>query len=225
MYWPTDRPYPSLASVEVLDELLRRRTGILIDRDLLKNAEVKDLDVDALYISHIQVNQARKQRRRTYRAHGRINPYMSSPCHIELILSEKEESLRMELELQLATRDCSSLMDDHIVALVNFALHCIPNPITHIVSNLSRPGKKLLFERGLAYVRTDYQCFSLWDKYIECEISQQDWPRVATIYTQLLEIPNQQLDRYFEGFKELVASRLSELQTPEEAAAAASANS
>jgi hypothetical protein len=31
------------------------------------------LDVDALYISHIQVNQAQKQRRRTYRAHGRIN--------------------------------------------------------------------------------------------------------------------------------------------------------
>lgn len=30
-------------------------------------------------------------RRRTYRAHGRINPYMSSPCHIELILAEKEQ--------------------------------------------------------------------------------------------------------------------------------------
>jgi large subunit ribosomal protein L17e len=30
-------------------------------------------------------------RRRTYRAHGRINPYMSSPCHIEVILSEKKE--------------------------------------------------------------------------------------------------------------------------------------
>jgi hypothetical protein len=35
--------------------------------------QVKGLDVDALYISHIQVNQAQKQRRRTYRAHGRIN--------------------------------------------------------------------------------------------------------------------------------------------------------
>ncbi|CAA3001589.1 pre-mRNA-processing factor 39-like isoform X1 [Olea europaea subsp. europaea] len=78
-----------------------------------------------------------------------------------------------------------------------------------------------LFERGLAYVGTDYQCFPLWDKYIEYEISQQDWPCVAKIYTRLLEIPNQQLDRYFEGFKELVASRpLSELRTPEEAAAA-----
>ena len=30
-------------------------------------------------------------RRRTYRAHGRINPYMSSPCHIEVILVEKEQ--------------------------------------------------------------------------------------------------------------------------------------
>ncbi|KOM31483.1 hypothetical protein LR48_Vigan01g103800 [Vigna angularis] len=65
--------------------------------------QVKGLDVDALYISHIQVNQAQKQRRRTYRAHGRINPYMSSPCHIELILSEKEEPVRKEPETKLAT--------------------------------------------------------------------------------------------------------------------------
>jgi len=53
------------------------------------NAEVKGLDASRLVIKHIQVNQAPKQRRRTYRAHGRINPYMSSPCHIEIILSEK----------------------------------------------------------------------------------------------------------------------------------------
>lgn len=76
--------------------------------DLLKNAEsnaeVKGLDVDSLIISHIQVNQAQKQRRRTYRAHGRINPYMSSPCHIELILSEKEEAVKKEPETQLAPR-------------------------------------------------------------------------------------------------------------------------
>ncbi|KAL8464635.1 hypothetical protein ACS0TY_034219 [Phlomoides rotata] len=74
--------------------------------DLLKNAEsnaeVKGLDVDTLYIYHIQVNQAQKQRRCTYRAHGRINPYMSSPCHIELILSEKEEHVKKEPESQLA---------------------------------------------------------------------------------------------------------------------------
>jgi len=53
------------------------------------NAEVKGLDTELLEISHIQVNRAQKQRRRTYRAHGRTNPYMSSPSHIELILSEK----------------------------------------------------------------------------------------------------------------------------------------
>ncbi|XP_062195925.1 large ribosomal subunit protein uL22-like isoform X2 [Phragmites australis] len=61
--------------------------------DLLKNAE-----------SNAEVNQAQKQRRRTYRAHGRINPYMSSPCHIELILSEKEEPVKKEAETQIAPR-------------------------------------------------------------------------------------------------------------------------
>lgn len=82
--------------------------------------------MDSLYITHIQVNQAQKQRRRTYRAHGRINrecssylldgvlivvkymdnkfklidlsaAYMSHPCHIELVLSEKEESVKKEV--------------------------------------------------------------------------------------------------------------------------------
>ncbi|KAA8550706.1 hypothetical protein F0562_002390 [Nyssa sinensis] len=83
-----------------------------------------------------------------------------------------------------------------------------------------------LFERGLAYVGTDYLSFLLWDKYIEYEYAQQEWSRLAMIYTQILQIPNQQLDRYFNSFKELVATRhLSELRTAEEAAAAATANS
>merc|ERR1712232_1101815 len=60
------------------------------------NAEVKGLDTDSMYISHIQVNKAMQQRRRTYRAHGRINPYMSTPCHIELTLSEKEAPVKAE---------------------------------------------------------------------------------------------------------------------------------
>ncbi|KAF9946212.1 60S ribosomal protein L17, partial [Mortierella alpina] len=37
-------------------------------------------------------------RRRTYRAHGRINPYMSSPCHIEIILAEENEGVKREVE-------------------------------------------------------------------------------------------------------------------------------
>eukprot|EP00657_Telonema_sp_P-1_P009545 TRINITY_DN378_c0_g1_i3.p1 TRINITY_DN378_c0_g1~~TRINITY_DN378_c0_g1_i3.p1 ORF type:complete len:195 (+),score=73.40 TRINITY_DN378_c0_g1_i3:139-723(+) len=59
-------------------------------RNAEANAETKDLDTDRLFVSHIQVNRAVQQRRRTYRAHGRINPYMSHPCHIEIILSQRE---------------------------------------------------------------------------------------------------------------------------------------
>ncbi|KAF4211215.1 hypothetical protein CNMCM5878_002935 [Aspergillus fumigatiaffinis] len=66
--------------------------------DLLKNAEAnadtKGLDTGNLVVKHIQVNQAPKGRRRTYRAHGRINPYMTNPCHIELILTEGEETVQ-----------------------------------------------------------------------------------------------------------------------------------
>jgi len=66
--------------------------------DLLQNAEsnaeIKGLDVETLFITHIQVNQAPKMRRRTYRAHGRINPYMACPAHIEMILSQKTEGVR-----------------------------------------------------------------------------------------------------------------------------------
>ena len=65
--------------------------------DLLKNAEanadMKGLDADTLYVTHAQSNRAPKQRRRTYRAHGRIGPYMSNPAHIELVLAEKEDTV------------------------------------------------------------------------------------------------------------------------------------
>ena len=55
------------------------------------NAELKGLDVDSLVIEHIQVNKAPKMHLGTYRAHGRINPYVNSPCHSEMILTEKEQ--------------------------------------------------------------------------------------------------------------------------------------
>ena len=54
--------------------------------------------MDKLALTHIQVNAAQKQRRRTYRAHGRINPYMSSPCHIEMIFTEEEPSVKAPKE-------------------------------------------------------------------------------------------------------------------------------
>ncbi|KAL4806544.1 ribosomal protein L22 [Aspergillus unguis] len=80
--------------------------------DLLKNAEAnadtKGLDTGNLVVKHIQVNQAPKGRRRTYRAHGRINPYMTNPCHIELILTEGEEEVKkagaVERKVRLSSR-------------------------------------------------------------------------------------------------------------------------
>ena len=41
-----------------------------------------------LVLNHVQVNRARKMRRRTYRAHGRMGPYVRNPCHVELCCAE-----------------------------------------------------------------------------------------------------------------------------------------
>ncbi|EDQ92365.1 uncharacterized protein MONBRDRAFT_19062 [Monosiga brevicollis MX1] len=57
------------------------------------NAEAKNLDTEKLVIEHGQVNRAPHMRRRTYRAHGRINPYQSSPCHVEMWLVERDETV------------------------------------------------------------------------------------------------------------------------------------
>ncbi|KAJ6145624.1 NAD-dependent D-isomer specific 2-hydroxyacid dehydrogenase [Penicillium chermesinum] len=83
--------------------------------DLLKNAEAnadsKGLDTSNLVIKHIQTSQAPASRRRTYRAHGRINPYMSQPCHIELILTEAAEEVKkapVEKKLHLSSRQRGS---------------------------------------------------------------------------------------------------------------------
>jgi large subunit ribosomal protein L17e len=63
--------------------------------DLLKNAQSnadqKGLDTKSLSVTHVQVNRAPKHRRRTYRAHGRINAYSGSPSHIEMILGSKSK--------------------------------------------------------------------------------------------------------------------------------------
>merc|ERR1719248_19716 len=57
------------------------------------NAETKNLDSEKLFIKHLAVNCAPQGRRRTYRAHGRISAYCSSPAHVQMILEEKEEGV------------------------------------------------------------------------------------------------------------------------------------
>ncbi|KAG0165130.1 60S ribosomal protein L17 [Apophysomyces sp. BC1034] len=81
--------------------------------DLLKNAEsnaeAKGLNVEELYISGVVVNQAPKHRRRTYRAHGRINPFMTSPSHIEVILTEKDEVIPKATDKQVVRLNARQL--------------------------------------------------------------------------------------------------------------------
>lgn len=56
------------------------------------------MDVDKCIISHVAVNKAVQGRRRTYRAHGRISPYLSSNCHIEFFVTEKAENVKKASE-------------------------------------------------------------------------------------------------------------------------------
>lgn len=71
------------------------RKSVIAMMSLLKNAEAnahaKGLDANKMIIKHIQVDEAPRTRRRTFRAHGRISPYMCSPCHVQLFMSEKKE--------------------------------------------------------------------------------------------------------------------------------------
>mmetsp|Transcript_99498 Transcript_99498/g.214684 ORF Transcript_99498/g.214684 Transcript_99498/m.214684 type:complete len:189 (-) Transcript_99498:67-633(-) len=78
--------FPTKATKSFLDML----------RNLESNVEFKGLDVEQVKITHAQANQAPNMRRRTYRAHGRIGPYMSCPAHIELIAEEKSTEIAKE---------------------------------------------------------------------------------------------------------------------------------
>lgn len=51
--------------------------------NLKANAESNKLDTDKCVITHAVVQRAVAGRRRTYRAHGRIGPYLASNCHVE----------------------------------------------------------------------------------------------------------------------------------------------
>ena len=65
-------------------------------KNAIANAESKKLAVDKLAIKRVVVNQATKGRRRTYRAHGRINAYLASNCHVEIFLEEVKQKVKKE---------------------------------------------------------------------------------------------------------------------------------
>merc|ERR1712127_462879 len=83
-----------MGAQKFLEDVIAHKDIVPFRRYTGGNAEIQGIEVDTLYISHIQVQSAPQMRRRTYRAHGRINPYMSCPCHVELILSAKAEPVK-----------------------------------------------------------------------------------------------------------------------------------
>ena len=74
--------------------------SVRIVLNLLKNAksnaEAKKLNIEKLVIKNVFVNQATEGRRRTYRAHGSINAYCSSNCHVEILCEELKERVKKE---------------------------------------------------------------------------------------------------------------------------------
>jgi len=86
----------------------------LIDmvRNLERNANFKGLKKQSLYISHVAVQRAREGKRRTYRAHGRINPFNSHPCHIEMFAEEKAKKVPKPEEPSLFQKNIKLLKVD-----------------------------------------------------------------------------------------------------------------
>ena len=76
------------------EKCVRYMLGLL--KNARANAEAKKLNVEKLAIKNVFVNQATKGRRRTYRAHGSINAYLSSNCHVEIVCEEVKEKVKKE---------------------------------------------------------------------------------------------------------------------------------
>ena len=70
--------FPKKSAIALLDVL----------RKCERTAKQKGLERRKLIVDSTMVQQAPKLRRRTFRAHGRINPYNYSPCHIQMIVAE-----------------------------------------------------------------------------------------------------------------------------------------
>lgn len=57
-----------------------------------------------------------------------------------------------------------------------------------------------LYERALSFVKKDYLCYQLWDKYIEFEYSLKQWSQLAHLYIRTLVFPTKKLQSYYERY-------------------------
>merc|ERR1711981_717660 len=64
-----------------------------LPRNAEANAEDQHLNQAGLVVKHVSCQRAPKMRRRTYRAHGRINAYMALPAHIEIVCTEEGDAV------------------------------------------------------------------------------------------------------------------------------------
>jgi large subunit ribosomal protein L17e len=94
-------------------------------KNAMSNAEAKRLNVDKLVVKRVMVNQAMKGRRRTYRAHGRINAYLSSNCHVDLVCEEIRDKVK---------KGAAGKKEEEIVV--------VRNPKRHIRKALSKAYKE-----------------------------------------------------------------------------------
>ena len=101
--------------------------SVRIMLNLLKNAkanaEVKNLNVDKLIIKNVLVNHATEGRRRTYRAHGSINAYCSSNCHVDIKCEVLKENVRKE-------KKEAEKKEDNLI-----------NPVKHIIRSIAKKLK------------------------------------------------------------------------------------
>lgn len=71
-------------------------TVIKLLNNILTNARNKNLDADSLVVKMVAVNKAPKICGRLFRAHGRINPFNKSPCHIQMVAVKKQEDVPLD---------------------------------------------------------------------------------------------------------------------------------
>ena len=92
------------------------------------NAETKKLNLEKLAIKNVFVNQAQKGRRRTYRAHGSINAYLSSNCHVEIKCEEVKERVK-KAEKKVEEPKC---INQRVIVRKLIAKNCQKNKMVEV---------------------------------------------------------------------------------------------
>ncbi|KAK4801679.1 hypothetical protein SAY86_022166 [Trapa natans] len=110
-----------------------------------------------------------------------------------------EKAIEVFEQAVLAVTYCVALWVDYC----QFALSIFEDP----------EDVRRLFKRALSFVGKDYSCYSLWDKYIEFEFSQQCWSTMAHIFIQTLRFPTKKLHHYYKSLEKLVAIWEEELKS------------